>query len=121
MTEAEKAAVLSIVSGLQPKLDNTHLQDRYRDYHVSAADIVAAIPRGEIIEVSSHHGRDYRVVLRDRTCRPNVVTVLSLVTGTVITAWKNHSRDEHQTLMTDYNWVADLTQLPAYLASRSSL
>lgn len=103
MQPGEIRAISDRVASLrvQIKSNNTHLLWRMARKGILSSEIETTAKRGNLIELNTN-GNDLRAVLRDT----EVAIVISLITGEIITAWRNDKADQHSSIrMTEYNWV----------------
>ena len=79
-----------------------HSMDRVRQKHITKSEILETVASGKCIEFHIK-GDSPRVLLRKQRWNQSydICCVLDVLTGTIVTAYTNHSNDEHDTLHTE--------------------
>lgn len=105
-TDKEKKLLKNILKNSKNKEITiiSHAKERMVQKHISPRDIAECLKDFEVIELHQRNSWDTRVLLRgkakDRYNR-NTCISLSLVTFSIITAYKNSATDNHYTLQSE--------------------
>jgi hypothetical protein len=75
-----------------------HAFDRMREKRISFLEVSCALDCGELIEVHNNVRDDIRALVRHRQGASHVCVVISLISGKIITAYRNAANDNHATL-----------------------
>ena len=79
-----------------------HSMDRVRQKHITKSEVLDTVASGKCIEFHIK-GESPRVLLRKQRWNQtyDICVVIDILTGTVVTAYTNHTNDEHDTLHTE--------------------
>ena len=79
-----------------------HSMDRVRQKHITKSEVLDTVASGKCIEFHIK-GESPRVLLRKQRWNQtyDICVVIDILTGTVVTAYTNHTNDEHNTLHTE--------------------
>ena len=83
-----------------------HLMERMIDKGINPLEIAEAIMSFSVIEYKLYHEGEERVLIRGTTSHQGyqVCVVLGVTKRMVVTAWKNHIKDNHSTIdMSEYD------------------
>jgi len=119
MKAAEAAALNAFIKQIAQHVVSTHAAERMAQKDVSAREIENCLKYGEAVEVHNDAGTP-RAVVRFAYGKPKVAVcvVVELVTGNIITTWKNAGCDNHKTLnLFAYQWPVNVVTLLAGLVA----
>jgi|SRR5271166_844124 len=99
MTEADREMTTHLVRQVAETVISTHAAERMEQKIVTAREIEICLTYGRVIEVHDEAG-EWRAVVRHAFGMPKVAVcvVIGLMTGTIVTTWKNAGSDNHKTL-----------------------
>jgi hypothetical protein len=117
MKQTEREALNTFIKQIAVHVVSTHAAERMTQKDVSAREIELCLQYGEGIEIHNDAGTP-RAVVRFQYGRPKVAVcvVVELLTGKIVTVWKNAGSDNHQTLnLFAYQWTVNVAILLAGL------
>lgn len=85
---------------------SSHLMERMIDKGINPLEIAEAIMSFSVIEYKLYHEGEERVLIRGKESHEDyqVCVVLSVSKRRIVTAWKNHVKDNHSTVrMSEYD------------------
>jgi predicted histidine transporter YuiF (NhaC family) len=109
MTPAEIALVERAIHSKKNWNVCEHVNERMAQKNVTRNEMLAALEFGQVIEVHNNVKHDVRALVRHTSGNSHVCVVVSLITGLIITTYRNDSNDGHSTLNTSmYAWKINL-------------
>jgi len=101
MSVADREMTTQLVRQIAQTVISTHAADRMAQKGVTGREIEICLTYGSVIEVHDEAG-EWRAVIRHAFGMPKVAVcvVIGIMTGTIVTCWKNAGSDNHKTLNT---------------------
>ena len=98
---ADREMTTQLVRQIAQTVISTHAADRMAQKGVTGREIEICLTYGSVIEVHDEAG-EWRAVIRHAFGMPKVAVyvVIGIMTGTIVTCWKNAGSDNHATLNT---------------------
>lgn len=85
---------------------SSHLMERMIDKGINPLEIAEAIMSFSVIEYKLYHEGEERVLIRGKESHIGyqICVVLNVTNEVIVTAWKNHVKDNHSTVrMSEYD------------------
>lgn len=102
------------ISDCEIKISN-HAYARMRERNVSIDEVYQVFNDFSIIEFSARKDGGISALIRDKCCREQVTISINLITGTVLTVYKNYANDNHETIdSTIYNEKLNILSFLSY-------
>lgn len=124
MTNGEKRFINNKIKTITSYFFSKHSEKRMEQKYISKYRIKRVLTFHDIVEFNFHNN-DARVLLREIDLvgnRKSVCVVVSLITGNIITAYKNDSTDKHPTIdWSQYDATIDIIEKTNQIIIRNNL
>lgn len=112
MTWAEIRLVETAIRNFGQYKTTAHTEVRMAQKRVTMNEALDTLRHGELIEVHNNNGTDVRALMQWDSTKDKVSVVVSVVSGEIITVWRNAADDNHATRdMSKYRWFQNLTSV----------